>query len=81
MQPNFYSSMVLGSLGLWLQAPKLSGSTAYEKPLVDGAVNLAGGEFLVGRQRRQLVRRQAVGGVCNSGVGAGMGSETARLGQ
>lgn len=47
----------------------LSRRTADEEPLVNGAVNLLRWELLVRRQRRQLVGRELVVGVSNSGVG------------
>jgi hypothetical protein len=50
---------------------RLSGGTADEEPLVNGAVNLLGGKLLVGGQRRQLVRRNAGRRLLDSDVGAG----------
>lgn len=48
----------------------LSRSTADEEPLVNGSVDLRGGELLVRRQRRQRLSRDAAGRVLNSRVGA-----------
>lgn len=49
---------------------RLSRGTADEEPLVNGAVNLLGGDLLVGGQRRELVRRNAGRRLLDSDVGA-----------
>jgi hypothetical protein len=49
----------------------LSRGTADEEPLVNGSVDLLGGELLVGRQRRKLVRADARRRVLDSDVGGG----------
>ena len=48
----------------------LSGGTADEEPLVDGAVNLLSGKLLVSRQRRKVVGLNAARRVGDGGVGA-----------
>lgn len=48
----------------------LSRGTADEEPLVDGSIDLLGGDVLVGRQRGELVRRDARRRVLDSDVGA-----------
>ena len=50
---------------------ELSRSTADEEPLVDRSVDLGRREVLVGRQRRQLLRRDTARRVANGEVGAG----------
>ena len=49
----------------------LSGSTADEEPLVNGAIDGSRGELLVGGERRKLVRGNTAGGVLDSDVGGG----------
>lgn len=48
---------------------RLCGGTADEEPLVYGAVNLLGGDVLVGRDSRQLVGADAARRVGHSQVG------------
>lgn len=48
----------------------LSRGTADEEPLVDGSIDLLGGDILVGRQRGELVRGDARRRVLDSDVGA-----------
>jgi len=48
---------------------RLSRSTADEEPLVNGAVNLLGGDLLVGGQRRELVRGDTGRRMLDSDVG------------
>jgi hypothetical protein len=47
----------------------LSRGTADEEPLVNGSINLLGGELLVGGQRRKLVGGDARRRVLDSDVG------------
>ena len=47
----------------------LSGSTADEEPLVDGAINGSRGKLLVGGERRKLVRGNTAVGVLDRDVG------------
>jgi hypothetical protein len=49
----------------------LSRGTADEEPLVDGSIDLLGGDILVGRQRGELVRGDARRRVLDSDVGGG----------
>lgn len=49
----------------------LSGSTADEEPLVDGAIDGSRGKLLVGGERRKLVRGNTAAGVLDSNVGSG----------
>jgi hypothetical protein len=48
----------------------LSRGTTDEEPLVNGSVDLLGGELLVSRQRRKLVRADARRRVLDSDVGS-----------
>jgi hypothetical protein len=48
----------------------LSRGTADEEPLVDGSVDLLGGDLLMSRQRRKLVRADTRRRVLDSDVGA-----------
>lgn len=60
-----------GDSGCWIgvAARSLRGSTADEEPLVYGAVDLLGGEVLVGGDGGQLVGADAAGGVGHGQVG------------
>lgn len=53
------------------QTDFLSGSTADEEPLVDGAIDGGRGEILVGGEGRKLVRGNTAAGVLDSDVGGG----------
>jgi hypothetical protein len=59
----------------------LSRGTADEEPLVNGSIDLLGGDILVGGQRGKLIRRDTRRRVLDSDVGATQTLVSAVLGK